>query len=105
MTQCQKCQQQWKWHHVLKRTVKLTPAIICPYCQHEQYWHERTARINQKLLVISFSPALLGIVGFISAEEVFFTTIALGIVSILLSPFYYETSATPTRAAKSWLNK
>lgn len=36
MTQCQKCQQRWKWRHVFLRTFKLTLAINCPHCQHEQ---------------------------------------------------------------------
>ncbi|MGM0523040.1 MAG: TIGR04104 family putative zinc finger protein [Bacillota bacterium] len=105
MTQCQKCQQRWTWRHAFLLTFKLTSAINCPYCQHEQYWHEQTSSKNQKLLLGSFSPALLGIFGFISAEQVFLMILALGMVSSLLSPFYYETSPTPTRVAKVWLKK
>lgn len=88
MAQCQKCQQRWIYRHIFMRTFKLTPAINCPYCQYKQYWHERTSSRNQRLLLVNFSPALLGIFGFISAEQAFFTIIALGMVRILLSSFY-----------------
>lgn len=105
MATCQKCHTLWKWRHVFIRTFILTPHIKCPYCQHEQYWNERTSKRNRKLLLLIFSPALLGILGFISAEQVFFSIIVLWIIIILGSPLYYETSATPIREVRLWMDK
>lgn len=105
MATCQECQKRWNWRHVFIRTFTTTSVVRCPYCKHKQYWHEQTSKRNRKLLLLSYSPALLGVFGFISAEQVLFSVMILGIITILVSPLYYETSRTPIREVKLWMNK
>lgn len=94
MPVCENCNHKWSWAQTIKKTTTLMPAMICPYCEENQYQTQKSKTKASLFSLIILFPLLIQVFFQIPAFILLGLIPIIGMIIFLLYPFLVELSCT-----------
>ncbi|MGG1685801.1 TIGR04104 family putative zinc finger protein [Pseudalkalibacillus sp. NRS-1564] len=92
MTTCQQCHSEWTWKESFLMVFSFKKAVVCPYCDKEQYL---TRRARNNLSVIPSIVALLWLpmIAFqVPISVIIPIEVVMAIGTVFILPYFFEVT-------------